>query len=292
MGKPFFGANSLLDDPLVTTVVSVAADAAFPVANLNDDREWSPYKMGSSNVTLTITSDAGVGNTRTVDYFMLVGHDLFNPNLDGLGPITSLFFERSADGVVFTTIFAITPASLPVGSIADNKIIARFFTTPIVDRAFRLRIERPANAFIASLGELQYGKAVQIPTGVQRGFDPNVESTQVRRTQSQTGNILGATERFADRSAAIAISLLSTAFIDGTALGDFKDFWDNHASKMLPFLWHWNPDADVSANPGQFEKDAFFAIIEPQTRIARPLSSQIATGLRDLNFNVVGLKEE
>lgn len=292
MGKPFFGADSLLDDSAVTNTVSVAADAAFPFSNINNDRSWSPYKMGSSVTTVIVTSDAGVGNTRTIDYFMLVGHDLFDPSLDGLGPITSLFFERSADAAAWSTVFSIVPGSTPTGSIVDNKIIARFFTTPIVDRAFRLRIERPANAFIASLGELQYGRAVQIPTGVQRGFDPNVEAMHVRRTQSQTGNILGATERFTDRSAAIAIALLATSFIDGTSLGDFKEFWDNHASKMLPFLWHWNPDADPNANPGDFEKDAFFAIIDPQTRISRPLSTQIAAGLRDLNFNVVGPKEK
>ena len=291
MGKPFFGADSLLDDSAVTNTVDVAADAAFPFSNINNDRPWSPYKMGSANSVLTIMSDAGVGNTRTVDYFMLVGHDLFDPSLDGLGPIDTLLFQESADAAAWSDIFSITPISTPVARIADNKIIARKFAA-VTNRAFRVVINRPANAYIASLGELQYGQAVEIPTGVQRGFDPNVEQTQARRTQSQTGNILGTTERFANRIGTIAIPLLSTTFIDGTSVGEFKDFWDNHASKLKGFLWHWNPDADPDANPGDFEKDAFFATIEPQTRIARPLATQLAQGLRDLSFTVIGLKEE
>lgn len=292
MGNPILGSDSLLDDSSVTTTASVAADAAFPLSNLNNDRPWSPYKMGSSNVTLIIESDAGVGKTKTVDYFMLVGHDLFDPALDGLGPITSLFFEQSADAAAWSTVFSIVPGSTPTGSIADNKIIARFFSTPIVDRAFRLRLERPANAFIATLGELQYGKAVVFPTGMPRGFDPSTEALFARRSQSQTGRILGTTERYSDRNETINIPLLPSSFVNGTAVGEFKEWWDNEGSKMKGFLWHWNPDLDPDANPGTFEKDAFFAIVEPQSRISRPLSTQVAAGLRDVNFSVTGPKEE
>lgn len=292
MGNPILGSDSLLDDSTVTTTTSVAADAGFPLANLNNDRPWSPFKMGSSNVTLIIESDAGVGFTKTVDYFMLAGHDLFDPAEDGLGPITSLFFERSADAAAWSTVFSIVPGSLPTGSIADNKIIARFLTTPITDRAFRLRLERPGNAFIATLGELQYGKAVVFPTGMQIGFDPNVEILQARRTQSQTGQILGTSERYSDRRETINVPLLATSFVDGTDVGEFKEWWDNNGSKGKGFLWHWNPDPDPDANPGDFEKDAFFAIVDPQSRISRPLATQVATGLRDVNFSVTGPKEE
>ena len=292
MGNPILGSDSLLDDSSVTTTPSVAADAAFPLSNLNNDRPWSPYKMGSANVTLTIESDAGVGKTKIVDYFMLVGHDLFDPALDGLGPITSLFFERSADAAAWSTVFSIVPGSTPVGSIADNKIIARFFSTPIVDRAFRLRLERPANAFIATLGELQYGKAVVFPVGMSRGVDPNAESLNSSRSQSQTGQIVGTTERYSDRTQTINMQFLPTSFVDGTDVGEFKEWWDNEGSKMKGFLLHWNPDLDPDANPGVFEKDAFFAIVVPGSRISRPLSTQVATGLRDVNFSVTGPKEE
>lgn len=248
--------------------------------------------MGSSNVTLTIESDAGVGNTKTVDYFMLVGHDLFDPAEDGLGPITSLFFERSADAAAWSTVFSIVPGSTPVGSIADNNIIARFLTTPIVDRAFRLRLERPANAFIATLGEMQYGKAVVFPVGMPRGVDPSQEVLQMRRTQSQTGQILGTVERYSDRRQTINMPFLPSSFVNGTDLGEFKDWWDNEGSKGKGFLWHWNPDSDPDANPGAFEKDAFFAIVEPDSRINRPFPTQLATGLRDVIFSILGPKEE
>lgn len=275
MANPIFGADSLLDDSTVTNTPSPSADTDFPFSNINDDRVFTVYKMGVSAGTLTVTSDAGVGNTRVVDYFMLIGHDLSDPASDGLGA-TLLEFQNSLDGISYSTIFSVTPS--------DDKIIARFFAE-VTDRFFRIRVTRGAS-FIASLGQLQYGKAVVVPFGMSVPFDPNAEVINVRRNVSQSGNVLGSTENFTERIVEFAMILLPSSFVDGTALGEFRSFWDDHASTMKPFLFHWNP-----GNPGTFEKDAIFGTINPGSGVDRTLTTQLATGLRNLQLSMRALKE-
>lgn len=284
MGNVFFGAESRLDKDALS--VSVAADADFPTTNLNDDRSFTVYKMGSTATELLIKTDAGVGNTVTVDYFMLVGHDLFDPDSDGNGAIT-VEFQSSPDDIVYTNIFT--------ASLSDNAIIARSFVNAaaITRRFFRLKLTRGA-AFKASLGELQWGLAVRPGIGMPVGYDPNDETIEGQFNRSRTGQLLGAIRTVSMRRARVRLELLDGSFVnDTTDPTGFKFFWDTHASKLKPFLFHWNPGtagAELGA-AGPFEKDAFFAIIDPGAGINRPLRTQLDVGRKDLEFAVIGVKE-
>lgn len=268
MGTVIFGADSRLDQDTLT--VSVAADADFPTANLNDDRAFTKYKMGSAATELLIKTDSG-GPTVGVDYLMLVGHDLFDPDNDGNGAVL-VEFQHSSDDISYTTVSTLLPG--------NNKIIARTFTL-VFKRFFRLRLTR-GTAFKASFGELQWGQAVRPKIGVRVGFDPQDETIEGQFNRSRSGNIIGAIRTHSMRRARVRLELISDSLLRGL----FLKFWDGHASKLKPFLFWWN-----DGNPGSFEPDAFFGIVDPGRGIMRPLRTQLDVGFRDLEFTVVGLKE-
>jgi len=274
MTNPIFGADSRLDQDTLTT--APLASASFPTANLFDDRIFTLFKPSASSTEVIVKTDAGVGNTVDADYFMVVGHDFFDPAVDGNGALR-VRFENSADDISYSTIVDINTAT-------DNKIISRTFSK-VTDRFFRLRLTRVAT-FVPSIGQTQWGKRVELPIGFEPGFDPQEERIRSASTRSQTGNILGAVRFFTERSIRIRGRLILDSFIRDETTGGFQDFWDNHAALLKPFLFAWNP-----GNPGSFEKDALFAIIDSSQGIRRRLRTQLDVGFRDLEFAITGLKE-
>lgn len=274
MGNPIFGADSRLDTDTLT--VTPVENASFPASNLSDDKTFILFKPDSSATEVTIETDAGVGNTVDVDYLMVIGHDLNDPDEDGLGAV-KLEFQNSADGIGFSTILTIT-------TVDDSKIILRTFTK-VTDRFFRIRLTR-GSAFIPAIGETQWGKRVELPVGFEVGFDPQEERLRSASTRSQSGNILGSVRFFTQRDIRIRGRLILDSFIRDETLGGFQDFWDNHASLLKAFVFSWNP-----GNPGSFEKDSLFAIIDPSQGIRRPLRTQLDVGFRDLEFAITGQKE-
>ena len=268
MANPMIGADSRLDTD--TVIVSPAQDADFPASNLSDDRAFTTFKPGSAATTVDIITDFGSVGTN-VNYFMMVGH-----NLGTIGSIL-VEFADSADNISYNAAtVSVTPT--------DDKIILRTFST-VNNRFFRTRMT--GASFTPSIGQLQWGVRVDFDFPVLVGFDPQRERLVSRINRSQTGQILGAISTYVERRADIDIPFSKNASIRSTtAPGGFQDFWDNHATSMKSFVFAWNP-----GNPGTFEKDAFFAILDPQTAIDRSLSTPLDTGLRNLDFSIVGLKE-
>ncbi len=275
MGFPIFGADSRLDVDAVSSVP--VEDPAFPIGRLSDDRTFLSFKTSAGATTVDIITDSG-GAAVAADYLMVVGHDLFDPALDGLGAVT-VEFAHSPDDITYTTVVA-------AFVVTDNRIIARTFTQ-VSRRFWRLRLTRAA-AFIPSIGETQWGQRVEVPKGVRADYDPIAETVMARVPRSQSGQILGAVLTFVSRRNTIDFRFVPSAFLLGTAVADFGEFWNNHASQMKAFLWHWNPAG--GGLPGAFEKDAYFAVIVPGS-ISRPLATPLDTGLRDLRFEIQGVKE-
>jgi len=275
MGSAIIGADSRLDTDTIT--LSPVENVNFPAINLFDDRLYTIFKPNATATTVTIKTDAGVGNTVDVDYFMALGHDFFDPASDGNGAV-DIELEHSADDIGYTSIFSET-------GILDNKIILRAFTK-VTNRFFRLSITRVAT-FIPSIGQLQWGKSVIFPAGsILKGFDPQMEAIKNVTSRSQSGQILGAVRFYQERKADIKAKLLTNAFIRDETLGGFQDFWDNHGVLLKPFVYSWN-----SGNPGSFEKDSFFCQVDERRGIGRDIVTPLDTGFRDLSFSVVGVKE-
>jgi hypothetical protein len=275
MSGAIIGANSRLDSD--TVVVSPVENTNFPAINLSDDRTYTIFKPTSASSTVTITTDAGVGNTVDVDYFMALAHDFFDPASDGNGAV-DIEFEHSADDISYSSIFTET-------GILDNKIILRKFTEA-TNRYFRLSITRVAT-FIPLIGQLQWGKAVVFPAGsIHKSFDPQMEIVKNVTSRSQLGHILGAVRFYQERRADIKAKLMTNAFVRDETVGGFQDFWDNHGVLLKPFVWSWN-----AGNPGNFEKDSFFCQIDEKKGVRRPIVTPLDVGFRDLQFSVIGVKE-
>lgn len=276
MGAPLIGSNSRLDTD--TTTFTEAAAAGTAEANITDDRLFTLYKMGLSDTSFQIVTDAGVGNTVDVEYFAMIGHDLNDPEVDGLGGCT-LVFAQSADGAAFTTIFTIS-------TVGSSKIIARAGPT-VTNRFFRVTITR-ASAFQVSIGQLAWGKAVKFPDGVPVGFDPNEDRIVSRTNVSQTGNLLGTTLQYIERRHEFRLDHVPGSFVNDATLGGFKNFLENAGEVGLPFLIMWNAEDDFTDTT--FETDSFWGRLDPGS-LGRALSTALATGRRNVGFAVVGLKE-
>lgn len=276
MGTPLFGADNRLDQD--TVILSAAADPDFPGSNLNDDRTYTVYRNNLATAGLNIVTDAG--SAVNVDYFMLAGHDLSDPNKDAAGAV-KLTFQSSPDDIVYTTIFTVTPS--------DNKLIARSFLPAVSERFFRIRLTR-ASAFKVNLGELQWGTGVRAPFGFEVGFDPDAERLRARFNQTHTGNFVGSTVQFTERQADINLRIMPDSFVsDDTSPGGFRDFWNNHARLLKPFLFLWNPG--TLATDVTHEPEAFFALVDPGQGIRRPLVTPLDKDFRDVRFRIVGLAE-
>ncbi len=273
MANPILAVDSRLDADTLTS--SIVEDAVFPLANIKDDRLFTLFKPSTTG-TLDIKTDAGVGNTVDVDYLAIIAHDL---NTQG----ASIVFAHSADDISYTTIIASFAPS-------NDKIIFRVFTK-VTRRFFRLRITGATAA--VSIGQIQWGLRVESPNfALPRGYDPLSERVQFRSTRTQEGNVAGVVQGFTERLNSVRLELLPNSFVNGTAVGQFKEFWDNSASKGKAFVWAWNSnDPTTPDTPSEFEQDAYLAVISNDAQLNRPLRTQNAVGFRDIEFPVVGLKE-
>lgn len=278
MGVPLFGADSRFDIDIISQ--TGAPVTGFPLSNLSDDRSFTAFKTDGTLTSMEVRTDAGSGKDADVDYFFLVGHDLSDPAKDGLGAV-KLEFEASNDGFTFFNIFTVTPT--------DNKIIARSFPRVLVasvkPQFLRIVLSRAA-AFQASLGELQWGKGVRPPLGFAVGFDPDDQRVMARFNRTQVGNLVGSTVDFVQRQAEINLPFTPDSFVSGTSVGDFKDFWDNHARLLKPFLFLWN-SVQIATDVTN-EKQAFWAMVDPGGGIQRPLVTQVDVGFRDIRFRILG----
>lgn len=276
MGAPLLGAESRLDTD-VTSFTEVA-DTGTDETNITDDRIFTLYKMGSADTSFEIQTDAGIGNTTDVDYFTLIGHDLDDPEEDGLGGC-DISFDESADGAAWTPIFSIS-------GVSSSKIIARA-GPQVTNRFFRIIVTR-ASAFQISIGQLAWGTAVKFPDGVPVGFDPNTDRIVSRTNVSQTGNLLGATLQYIERRFEFRLDHVPGSFVNDETLGGFKHFLETHGELGKPFLSMWNAE-NVWATT-VFETDSFWSRLDPGS-LGRSLSTQLAVGRRNVTFATVGLKE-
>jgi len=281
MSTPVIGAQNHLLDTALTITSTPAEDAAFPLSNASDHKQYTEFKPGSSVTEVLVTIDAGVGNTIDTDYFGIVGHDLFDPAEDGLGPVTYQL-QRSDDASFWSTYIG--------GAVAASNNIIFSKSVTETRRAFRLRMTR-GSAFIPTIGQLHIGKTVEFPYGVRVGYDPQSEKHFSLFPSRQEGNIIVPLSRWIEKRATVDLQLLENTFVRDVTANGFQKFWEEHASKMLPFFWSWNPGLqNISTNP--FEDDTIFGVVEPNTSIRRPMTTQNSNGLRSIRFSLIGLKDE
>ncbi len=240
----------------------VATDTAsgFDVLNIRDYRAYSFWKAASQG-TKEIIINCGI--SKPADALGIVGH-----NLASVG--ASISVEISANGADWTEVLApFYPWS--------NRAQLRLFTQ-VSGKYWKLKLAGCTAA--PYLGEALIGLKIQFPYPPDGPYTPYTEEVEVDTAKSKTGNILGSVIRHHPIQIAPRFSnfLRTFAFGPGTGgWGEFpwgqgpwgsewtlKDFWEQHASLMLPFFWVW----DLSI----FPQDIFWLKVKDDTQFAMPLS--------------------
>lgn len=213
MSLPRFLYDSRLADG---APVASGTATGFAVENLTDWRpatKWQPDALPA-----TVTLDLGAGNSATVDYWAVWGHDL---NAQG----ATIELRRSNDG------FAANDVLVDSVAPADDAPFVRY-VTPFTDRAFRLRITgttAPTLA-IAALGEY-----LEIPRGLRQGVDPTQRQPEGLFNRSVTGNPIGRTIKYEAWRQQLIFEAVSWSFIRT----DWLPAWRAHL-RSLPFIFQWD----------------------------------------------------
>ncbi|KKK62246.1 hypothetical protein LCGC14_3006260 [marine sediment metagenome] len=118
-------------------------------------------------------------------------------------------------------------------------------------------------------------------TGVPVGSDPNEDRIVSRTNVSQTGNLLGTTLQYIERSFPFRLDHVPGSFVNDTTLGGFKNFLENAGELGLPFLIMWNAEDDFTDTT--FETDSFWGRLDPGS-LGRALSTALATGRRNVGY--------
>lgn len=71
-----WGKPKLLWQHNLSGLVASSEDSAYPVSNILVRREGKRYRSASTTTPITITFDAGGGNTEKADYLFISGHNL------------------------------------------------------------------------------------------------------------------------------------------------------------------------------------------------------------------------
>ncbi len=243
-----------------TPVSSVAVDAGYDVLNLRDWRDytfWQATGAGPFYITVNCAS-AKTANTLVI----------YKHNLGTVGATISV--ECSSDNFVTDTTVALT------GFVPSNdKIIYKQFTSQN-KQYWRLKITVPASSS-PRMAILDIGTRLDFPYGVITPYDPIPQRIQGESNFSQSGNLLGSIVNYCEINPKPSWQYLDTSWVKNT----FMSFWDNHASKLTPFFWAWEP--------GDHADEVFLVTVKADAGMASPYES--GQLIRDISLDLIGTKE-
>ena len=185
MANPFLFFESLLDSG---TVTATSEAAGFPVENLSDWRQGTPYRWkATTNGTQNIDIDLGAApGFAACDTICIGGHNL------GTGGATYSVQHDStgAFGGAETTVLA-------AQSPSDDLPQLSTFTGANV-RYWRVIIAGTPSA-VAQIGILTLGRRLAFTAGVQPGLDPYGAEAVADDATSENGSPLGTNLRYIRR---------------------------------------------------------------------------------------------
>ena len=240
-----------------TLTASSTATGDYNVSYLYNWLEINSWKAANTTVPMYIIYDAGVGNTASPNYLIILGH-----NLKTIGATITL--QYSTDNFVSDVNDAFT-AFAPT---ADTVILKEF--TAIAKRYWRLKITGTLSAapymtlcVSGSKIELDYATA---------SFDPYHQEVKANTGLSNGGYVTGIHTQYIERK-------LDLKFNDADEIlyGKIKSWWDAHGLKNLFIAW------ETTNNPN----DVY--LMRPDEKFSNPFGS---TGFfRDISLSFTGRKE-
>ena len=82
------------------------------------------------------------------------------------------------------------------------------------------------------------GELLRFPSPPQTPYTPATEKVQVSGRRSKLGHFLGSVIAHTRLEIEAKFAYVTRSFAEG----DYRAFWDGHASLMAPFFWSWDPD--------------------------------------------------
>ncbi len=212
-GPLFLYETRLLD----AVPVASSTAAGFDVLNLRDLRDYTFWKPASLPATVTV--DSGV--SKAADYAAIYGHELGSKGV-------TIEVRKSTDNFVANDVLVDTHAP------ADDKPILRLFTSTS-SRYWRLRI---LNGTAPAMAIALLGIRLEVPVGMNQGFDPIGRDVKAQYNRSIMGRGLGKVINYRQWKARLGFETVTWTWV--------RDTWSSAATAWLegePFLFAWNADA-------------------------------------------------
>jgi hypothetical protein len=205
--------NRLLD---AAPVASTTA-AGFNVLNLRDWRNYTYWQPTTLPATVTVDC----GSSKSADYAVFYGHNLFTKGC-------TVEIRKSTDNFAANDVLvgvSTTPAS-------DDAFAIFFASTS--SRYWRIKITGSAAPFIAIAA---VGNRLELPYPPDDGFDPVGRQVVGQSNRSEQGNPLGTVILFEEWRQTVSLSTISKAFVRSS----FIPAWKAHM-RSSPFIFMWEAD--------------------------------------------------
>lgn len=214
MARPrFFYDNRFAD---ATPVASSTAAGDFSVLNVREWRDYRKWKPTSLPATITVNC----GSAKYVDSVVIWSHDLYTN-----GCTVEVRGSTDNFGASDVLVHSYTPTS-------DAPIVRVF--TPAQYQYWRVRI---TGSTAPTIGICAIGNVLEIPAGIDSGFDPIGRKIVGDYNRSETGRPLGRNIVFQEWGEKLRFSHLTWAWVRASWL----PAWEAHLNRN-PFVFAWEMD--------------------------------------------------
>jgi len=255
-GEEISGNNPRIGWHNIVTATNVSADeeaADHPASNLGNPATYLTWKgTSTSEQTVAIT----LGAAKDVDYFGIARHNLGSTR-------ATVAFEYSADGVEWTTVESVEPAS-------DHALIVEF--DAVNAQFFRLKIT-PGSA-APEIAVLYIGQILRLQRRIYVGHTPIVYGRQstVSNGFSESGQFLGRVLRRQMFRSSVSMQNITPGWYR-SKLEPFAD-----AAAVTPFFFAWRPQT--------YPNEVGFAWVMGDVS----MSNQRPNGMVQFEFQMQGIR--
>lgn len=241
-----------------TLTADSTASGDYSVNYLYNMLETNMWKSNATTNPQYITLDLGVTNSLLIDYYAIIGHNLFT-----IGATVTL--QYSSNGTTWYDAYYVTPAS-------DAVILAEF-NAVFGYRYWRMKISKTSGSFSAApyMTLCIWGDKTELDYATA-SFDPHEQTVKANVGLSQGGYVTGIHTQYAERSMALRIE-----DADATLYAKVKAWWDTSGLKNFFVAW------ETANNPNEVW------LMRPDMKFSNPLKNGGA--YRDIVIGLKGRKE-
>jgi hypothetical protein len=238
MALPIIIWENRLSSTTSLTPTDTDSDPAYNVANLYDFRPYTRWKAASSG---SKSISAAWASAVTVDSIAIVGHNLATVSAD-------IYVDYVA--APWTQHFGpFTPSE------DEAPVVIQFESQS--KTGWRIRLDNCTAA--PSVGVILIGQKLEFQRYVSEPYDPFGERVVAEQAISETGELLGSTFKYREHNISAQWGRLTEAWVRAT----FLPVWENHLSRLRPFVWAWNPAST-------WEQQAFYVALQPGAALQTP----------------------